>query len=147
VPTQGLGFAIPAEIVRSNVEQFKKIAAKQPAPSKANPVETESSGSNTERLFGMQLQQLTAQLTTAFGFAPGKGVLISAVEAGSPADLAGIERGLVLYRVGKYDVNSIKQVETLLARAASGTTVDFTVGIVRAGGRGEKVETVSLEAR
>jgi serine protease Do len=147
VPTQGLGFAIPAEIVRSNVEQFKKIAAKQPAPSKTNPVETESSGSNTERLFGMQLQQLTAQLTTAFGFAPGKGVLISAVEAGSPADLAGIERGLVLYRVGKYDVNSIKQVETLLARATSGTTVDFTVGIVRAGGPGEKVETVSLEAR
>ena len=27
VPTQGLGFAIPADVVRQSVEQFKKIAA------------------------------------------------------------------------------------------------------------------------
>ncbi len=32
IPTQGLGFAIPADVVRQNVEQFKKIAAKQPPP-------------------------------------------------------------------------------------------------------------------
>ena len=29
VPTQGLGFAIPAEIVRDSVAEFKKIAQKQ----------------------------------------------------------------------------------------------------------------------
>src|SRR5207302_8377676 len=30
VPTQGLGFAIPAEVVRESVAQFQKIAQKQP---------------------------------------------------------------------------------------------------------------------
>src|SRR4029077_6155282 len=30
IPTQGLGFAIPADVVRQNVEEFKKIAEKQP---------------------------------------------------------------------------------------------------------------------
>src|SRR5438552_4702327 len=30
VPTQGLGFAIPAEVVRDSVTQFKKIAEKKP---------------------------------------------------------------------------------------------------------------------
>ena len=30
VPTQGLGFAIPADVVRDSVANFKKIAQKQP---------------------------------------------------------------------------------------------------------------------
>ena len=77
----------------------------------------------------------------------GKGVLISAVEPDSPADRAGIQRGLVIYRVGRYNVTSVKQLESLLARVESGTSVDFTVGIVRANGRGQQVETVPLTAR
>src|SRR5688500_11614000 len=54
VPTQGLGFAIPAETVRTIVAQFKEIAQKQPPP-KPSP-DAEEGGSNAERLFGMQLQ-------------------------------------------------------------------------------------------
>jgi serine protease Do len=146
VPTQGLGFAIPAETVRTIVAQFKEIAQKQPAPMPKSP-DDEERGSNAERLFGMQLQNLTADLTDALGYAPGKGVLVSAVEPDGPADRAGIQRGLVIYRVGKYNVTSVKQVESLLARADSGTSVDFTIGIIRANGAGQQVETVPLTAR
>ncbi len=64
-----------------------------------------------------------------------------------PLISAGIQRGLVIYRVGRYNVSSIKQLENLLARVEPGTSVDFTVGIVRANGRGEQVETVPLTAR
>jgi serine protease Do len=146
VPTQGLGFAIPAETVRTSVAQFKEIAQKQPPP-KPKSSEPEPPGSNAQRLFGMQLQNLTPDLTDALGYAPGKGVLISAVEPDSPADRAGIQRGLVIYRIGKYNVTSVKQAEGLLARAGSGNEVDFTVGIVRANGGGQAMETVPLTAR
>ena len=95
----------------------------------------------------MQLQDLTPELTQVLGYATGRGVLISAVEPGSPADEAGVERGLVIYRVGKYDVNSIKQVENLLSRARSGSSVDFAVGVVRGDGSGQRVETITLAAR
>ena len=95
----------------------------------------------------MQLQDLNEELTDALGYEPGRGVLISAVEAGSPADEAGIQRGLVIYRVGKHDVNSVKDVENLLGRANSETKVDFAVGVIRAGGSGQRVETVTLSAR
>ncbi|MBA3543720.1 MAG: trypsin-like peptidase domain-containing protein, partial [Chthoniobacterales bacterium] len=146
VPTQGLGFAIPADVVRQTVEQFKKVAAKQPPP-KASATGEETGSSNAERLFGMQLQDLTDELAAALGLAGGKGVLISAVEPESPAEQAGIERGLVIYRIGKYDVNSVKEVEKLLALADSGSSVDFALGIVGRGGRGRRIETVNLEAR
>src|SRR5216684_4001243 len=146
VPTQGLGFAIPADVVRDSVARFKKIAEKQPLP-KNQPAAEESSTSNAERLFGMQLQDLSPELTQVLGYAAGRGVLISAVEPDAPAEEAGVERGLVIYRVGKYDVNSIKQVENLLSRARSGTSVDFAVGVVRADGSGQRVETITLAAR
>ncbi len=145
VPTQGVGFAIPAETVRDTVVQFKKIAENQPVP-KA-PEAAAPATSNAERLFGMQVQDLTPDLTDALGLVAGKGVLISAVEPDSPAEGVGIERGLVIYRVGKYDVRSVAQVEKLLARANSGASVDFTVGFVRSGGQSPRLETVTLTTR
>jgi S1-C subfamily serine protease len=126
------------------VAEFKKIAQSPPAPK--NKPEKEPASANAIRLFGMQLQNLTADLTDALGYAAGQGVLVTGVEPNSPADQAGIQRGLVIYRVGKYNVTSVKQLEGLLSRVSSGTSVDFTIGIVRANGQGQQ-ETVPLTAR
>jgi len=145
VPTQGLGFAIPADVVRDSVSRFKKIAQKQPAP-KQQP-SSETSTSNTERLFGMQVQDLSGELSDALGYAHSRGVLITAVEPGSPADEAGVERGLVIYRVGKQDVNSVKQIDNLLARMQSGTSVNFVIGVIHAGGQVHQVATLTMAAR
>src|SRR6202022_2482246 len=46
VPTQGLGFAIPAEVVRDSVAKFKKVADKQPMPKNQPRVANETSTSN-----------------------------------------------------------------------------------------------------
>jgi len=145
VPTQGLGFAIPADIVRDSVSRFKKIAQKQPA-TKQQP-SSETSTSNAERLFGMQLQDLSQELSDALGYAHSRGVLITAVEPGSPADEAGVERGLVIYRVGQEDVNSVKQIENLLGRMQSGTSVNFAIGVIHAAGQVRQVATLTMAAR
>jgi serine protease Do len=145
VPTQGLGFAIPADVVRDSVSRFKKIAQKQSATNQQPSSET--STSNAERLFGMQVQDLSAELSDALGYAHSRGVLITAVEPGSPADEAGVERGLVIYRVGKQDVNSVKQIENLLAKMQSGTSVNFVIGVIHAGGEVHQVATLTLAAR
>jgi serine protease Do len=145
VPTQGLGFAIPADVVHDAVAQFRQVAQK--GAGKQEQAQAEETSSHTEKLFGMQLQDLTEELTSALGYVPGRGVLISAVEPDSPADDAGIQRGLVIYRIGKYDVSSVKQVEGLLGRVTSGTSVDFAVGVVRSDGTGQRVEAVTLAAR
>src|SRR5437868_7877180 len=59
VPTQGLGFAIPADVVRDSVTKFKTFAEKHPG-GKNLPAAEEMSTSAAERLLGMQLQDLTA---------------------------------------------------------------------------------------
>ncbi|MEY2491850.1 MAG: serine protease Do [Verrucomicrobiota bacterium] len=145
VPTQGVGFAIPAETVREAVVEFKKIAQQQPVEPQRTDL-NQPAAANADRFFGMQLQDLTSELTDALGLVPGRGVLVSAVEPESPADEAGIERGLVIYRIGRHDVNSVKAVEGWLARAQSGSPVDFIVGIARSDGT-RQIQTVSLTAR
>jgi serine protease Do len=145
VPTQGLGFAIPADVVRDSVSRFKKIAQKQSATNQQPSSET--STSNAERLFGMQVQDLSGELSDALGYAHSRGVLITAVEPDSPADEAGVERGLVIYRVGKQEVNSVKQIENLLAKIQSGTSVNFVIGVIHAGGQVHQVATLTMAAR
>src|SRR5262245_316832 len=75
VPTQGLGFAIPAETVRSSVAEFKIVAQNKAAP-KDRAGEAEAAGSFAQQFFGLQLQNLTSDLTDALGYVRGRGVLV-----------------------------------------------------------------------
>ena len=146
VPTQGLGFAIPADVVRDTVNRFKQVAMKQ-GKLKGSPSPGESSTSSVENLFGLQLQDLTSELSDALGYLRGRGVLITAVEPDSPADNAGIKRGMVLYRVNKSTVSSVREVNDALQSAESGATMEFTVGIIRARGENHELATLTLKAR
>ena len=144
VPTQGIGFAIPARVVAEKVEQFKRDAQN---PDKA------AGGDNlaqaARRRLGIALQELTPDLSTALGVPAGSGVLISDVERQSPASRSGLRRGLVVYKVGRYAVNSPADVEALLQRAKQGDAVDLGIGnIQRVGNRIlQQIQTVSITAR
>ena len=147
VPTQGMGFAIPADIVRDSVNRFKKVAQKQATPKNQPASIADSSVSNAEKLFGLQLQDLNQELSDALGYIRGRGVLITAVEPDSPADEAGLERGLVIYRAGNSETNSVKQIEELLRSVRSGTKLEFTVGAIRTGRQSRQLATLSMTAR
>ena len=54
---------------------------------------------------------------------------------------------MVLYRVNKSTVASIKQVDEALRAAESGANVEFTVGIIRAHGENHELATLTLKAR
>jgi serine protease Do len=147
VPTQGMGFAIPADVVRDSVNQFKKVAQKQAKPNNQPASGPDTSVSNAERLFGLQLQDLNRELSDALGYLRGRGVLITAVEPDSPADNAGLERGLVIYRAGNSETNAVKQIEEVLRGVQSGTKLDFTVGIIRPRGQNQQLAALSMTAR
>ena len=146
VPTQGLGFAIPADVVRDSVNRFKQVAIKQ-GKLKDSPAPAGPSSGRVEKLFGIQLQDLSSELSEALGYLRGRGVLITAVEPDSPADDAGIKRGMVIYRVNRSEVSSIRQVEESLQSVESGAKVDFAIGVIRARGQNHELAALSLTAR
>jgi len=143
VPTQGLGFAIPGELVHAKVDEFKKVAAGQKANKTPAPVAL------ARKYFGLHLQDLTAELSETLGYAAGSGVLVADVDPRSPAEEAGVKRGLVIYQVGRYTVSSVKQVEELFEMIGSGSAVDFSVGVIRKvrGQNVRQLQTISLAAR
>src|SRR5205823_14106432 len=126
-------FAIPADVVRDSVNRIKEVAMKQ-GKLKGSPEPAEPSSGRVEKLFGMQLQGLSSELSDALGYLRGRGVLITAVEPDSPADDAGIKRGMVLYRVNKSTVSSVREVDEVLRAAESGANVELTFAIISAGG-------------
>src|SRR5207302_8989013 len=112
-----MSFAIPNSLVRDSVREFLK-AAKTPKPQVAQKtasvtVAPASEDSAARKLFGLQLQNLTPDLTDALGFDAGsKGVLIADVESASPAEQAGLARGMVIHKIGRFAVNSAQEAET-----------------------------------
>src|SRR5207247_7264535 len=76
VPTQGLGFAITADVVRDSVKNFKAFAEKHPGGKNQQAVD--ETANNAERLIGMQVQDLSGELSDALGYAHSRGVLITA---------------------------------------------------------------------
>ena len=126
-PTQGLGFAIPANAVASKVAEFKAIPADNSAQTARRGPGTTGSPS-ARRLFGLQLQTLTQELADAFGVRGTSGVLVADVERGSPAQQAGIRQGMVIYKVGTFEIDSPGKVEALLRDVQGGAAVEFTIG-------------------
>ncbi len=147
VPTQGLGFGIPAATVRAKVRQFMALAQHIPAKSSG----AAGIGENRAmKYFGLQAQDLTRDLTQLLGYKPTtRGVLVADVEEGSPAAEAGLKRGLVLFKAGGHEISGTKQLEGYLQDIESGSEVEFQVGIVRRIGDQlyQQVQTVSLTAR
>ncbi|MBS0658687.1 MAG: trypsin-like peptidase domain-containing protein [Verrucomicrobia bacterium] len=92
------------------------------------PAAAEASASSARRLFGLSLQTLTDDLAAVFGIQTEKGVLISDVDPGSPAREAGLRKGLVLYKIGKYNVTNPAEVEKILSDVKAGTEVDIVAG-------------------
>ena len=143
VPTQGIGFAIPAKTVAEKVEQFKREAQN---PTKSAPSDLTQLA---WRRLGLSFQELTADLSAALGVPSGAGVLVSDVEPQGPAARSGLRRGLVVYKVGPYEVNSPADIESLLQRAQRGAQVDLSVGVLtQIGGRTvQQIQTASLTSR
>ncbi|MEQ1860514.1 MAG: trypsin-like peptidase domain-containing protein [Chthoniobacteraceae bacterium] len=142
VPTQGLGFAIPGDVVRDKVREFTKTAQQKPKLAPA-------ADSLARKFFGVVLQDLTPELRKRFSASDDPGVLVADIERGSPAERAGMTGGLVVHQIGRYDVDSVRRIEEILAQISPGSLADFTVSVpsrVR-GQLVRQLHTVTLTAR
>lgn len=122
VQVENIGFAIPGERVKAFVEESVAIATGRLPP----PPEEALNEVLFER-FGMRLQELTPDLAGAFAIRPGSGMLVAQVRSGTPAEQAGIERGMVVTAIGAQRVARESDLPRALARVRTGDPVTFTV--------------------
>ncbi|RMG69827.1 MAG: DegQ family serine endoprotease, partial [Nitrospirae bacterium] len=108
---QGIGFAVPSNMVRMVMEQLRK------------------KGRVIRGWLGVTIQELTPELASEFGIKRAEGALVSDVLKGSPADRAGIRRGDVIIRFDNHDVKNVSMLRNLVAQSPIGS--EKTIEIIR----------------
>lgn len=122
----GIGFAIPSNMVKSTMEQILKH------------------GEVRRGYLGINIQDITSDLRQAFKLPDGKrGVLITGVNEGSPAEKAGIKAGDVIVSIDGESTTSSGQLRSQIAVKG----VDAKVGIVLIRDGKEKEFNVQIAAQ
>jgi S1-C subfamily serine protease len=105
----GLGFAVPANMAKNAMDQLIK------------------SGKVRRGMLGVTIQPVTSDLASSFGLADVRGALVSSVQAGSPAERAGIRRGDVIVALNGSPVTDSNALRNQVARTQPGTDVTLTI--------------------
>ncbi len=116
---QGIGFAIPVNMAKELLPQLK-------------------TGKVVRGWLGVMIQDITPELAKSFGLKSAKGVLVSDIVKGSPAEKAGLQRGDVIHRFDGKEIENAHKLSQAVAATAPSTQVK--VDILRNG----KAETVTL---
>ena len=120
--SMGIGFAIPINLAKQVMESILKT------------------GSVTRGWIGVEPQNLTSELINSLGLPTDtKGVLLSGVLEGSPADAVGVKVGDVLIEVNNQNIEDVKQLLTQVAALSPGTKSTIKVS------RKNKVLTLYIE--
>jgi len=111
----GIGFAIPASMAQNVMQQLVR------------------SGVVHRAMLGVTVQPMTSDLSRSLGLQDVRGALVAAVQPGSPAQAAGIERGDVILEVDGTAVTDSNSLRNRIASMEPGTRVEAV--IVRDGRR------------
>ncbi len=109
---QGIGFAIPADVVRQQVASLEKDPGTH-------------QGTNVG-FIGANLRTVTPDLGVQLNY-QGKGVAVASVMGGSPAATAGLEPGDVIQKVNGNDVTTNDQVVKAIRNTKVGSYVNLEV--------------------
>ncbi len=106
--SQGIGFAIPANMARSVMDSVLK------------------NGKVSRGFLGVGIQEMTEELQQEFHL-QGAGVLVSDVQPGGPADKAGLKRGDIVQKLGDQVMDSPRRLRAVVGMHAAGTKLQAAV--------------------
>ncbi|MBA4349259.1 MAG: peptidase [Thermodesulfovibrio sp.] len=106
---QGIGFAVPSNMVRAVKEQLTK------------------EGKVTRGWIGVTIQELTPDIAQKFGLKYSQGVLVSDVIKGSPAYKAGIVRGDIIIEFSGKKVKDVGTLRNMVAQSKIGSQVEIKI--------------------
>jgi serine protease Do len=100
---QGIGFAIPSNLVKWVVPQLIKNGAVKRA------------------YLGVKIGEINGELADHLGVIPNSGVIVSEVIANSPADSAGLQAGDIILSFAEKNIVNPQQLQELVERSPNGS--------------------------
>jgi serine protease Do len=99
---QGIGFAVPVNMVRSIMDQLVK------------------NGKVVRGWLGVSIQEMTPEVARKFGLDKPDGALVSDITKGSPAQKAGLKRGDIITEFNGKPVKDASSLKNLVAQSSPG---------------------------
>jgi len=110
---QGIGFAIPVNLAKGIIEQLK------------------NGGAVKRGWLGVGIQDISPELAEYYGLKDTKGVLVTHVYEGDPADKGGIKTGDIITAINEKAVSSSRELSRIIAEAGTGKRV--AISLIRNG--------------
>jgi serine protease Do len=104
----GIGFAIPSNMAKAVMDQLMKT------------------GKVRRGMLGVTIQSVDADLASSLNLPAARGAIVTSVQAGGPAEKAGIKRGDVITAINKQPVTDNNSLRNLVASMAPGSNVEVT---------------------
>lgn len=127
---EGVGYAIPISDVKSDIENMMLRETR-------DVVEEDQRG-----YFGISVSNVTTQISEAYDIP--KGAYISSVTEGSPAEQAGLVRGMVITELDGKSIDTSEELKEYLSYYAAGETVTLNVKVRADDGYVDKTIKVTL---
>jgi serine protease Do len=105
----GIGFAIPSNMTKSVMDQLV------------------SKGKVSRGQLGVAIQPINSDLAVSLGLKDVKGVLVSAVNPGGPAERAGLKPGDIILELNGTQINDVNNLRNTVAAASPGSDVTLTI--------------------
>jgi serine protease Do len=107
--SMGIGFAVPINMARDIKDQLVKT------------------GKVTRGYLGIYIQDLNQELAESFGLKSAEGILVSDVNADSPAEKAGVKQGDVILELNGRKVSNVGEFRNTVASNPPGTELKLLV--------------------
>src|SRR5215216_5168125 len=104
----GIGFAIPSNMAKAVMDQLLK------------------NGKVRRGMLGVTIQPVTADLAASMNLPSARGAIVTTVQAGGPAEKAGIKRGDIITAINKQPVIDNNSLRNLVASLPPGSNVEVT---------------------
>jgi len=126
---------VPVKLLRKGQEKIVQVKVAELKEER----QASAGGGTLEESLGMTVQELTPEIARSLGLSETKGVVLTNVEDGSPAEEAGLRRGDVLVEVNQKKIENLRDYRAAIGRVAGG---DSLLLLVR---RGDSVLYVALK--
>lgn len=130
---EGMGYAIPISTAKPIIEELMNKTTKKKA---------EEGKQAYLGIAGVAVERDVAQT-----YDMPEGIYLAQVEAGSPADEAGLEKGDIITKFDGQSVSSMEELKDLMEYYQAGDEVEVTVQTQKDGGYAEEKHTVKLGAK
>jgi serine protease Do len=105
---------VPMKILRKGQEKVVQVKVAE-----LKEEQVAAGGGTPEESLGMAVQELTPEIARSLGVSESKGLVVTNVDDGSPADEAGIRRGDVIVEVNQKKVENLRDYRAALGQVGS----------------------------